>query len=486
MKKLLPLLVVLFTLNAFAQNSPHKVVRATQAKAILPVMPGKIEISGANQKGPAFAREAAENIKLYTREILDLVQLNDSIYQWKWDTFANDWTLFAKNTDITYNQLGSITNYTTQLLTGSNWVNSVQIQWTYDQNNYPSTYVYRIWNGTSWAFSFRYLYVYDANGNQLENTYQSWTNGMWVNYYKFITTYNADDNELTGLQQNWNGTSWDNFDLYTYTYDSKKNLLTQLHQSFNDINLTWDNTDQSVFVYDGNNNEISQTDQTWNGLNWDDQNRDTYTYTPGNLVATDISQYYDGATWLNSLKYTYTYNPSGTVANQFGQYWNSTNWDNYSRYNYTYNAADKMIRAVFEDWYGGSWVKAALNLETYDNNSFLQAYSSVSYDEDDNSVTQGDSLYYFYHAVSGTNNLPSDGNSISVYPNPGNGQMVISSDKKFNAIRINNLLGQQVYANEKTNDQTSVQVDLSIYGKGMYVITISDGAQRYFKKILVE
>jgi hypothetical protein len=55
-----------------------------------------------------------------------------------------------------------------------------------------------------------------------------------------------------------------------------------------------------------------------------------------------------------------------------------------------------------------------------------------------------------------------------VYPNPGNGQLTISSDTEINSVKIYNAEGQLVYGENNFLNGGIRQVNLTHVPKGMY------------------
>lgn len=91
----------------------------------------------------------------------------------------------------------------------------------------------------------------------------------------------------------------------------------------------------------------------------------------------------------------------------------------------------------------------------------------------------------------GINNLLSNG-SLEIYPNPGNGIFTLSFNTDNNvdnyAIKITDALGRAVY-NENLNSFTGYytkKVDIGKYGKGVYMLTITDSKNETVKKIIVQ
>ena len=80
--------------------------------------------------------------------------------------------------------------------------------------------------------------------------------------------------------------------------------------------------------------------------------------------------------------------------------------------------------------------------------------------------------------------------SLEVNPNPSNGKITlemneVNSDRY--SITINNLLGQEVYTIKKdVNGFFTQDIDIAEFGKGAYLITISNSSSTITKKLIVE
>ncbi|MDD2191911.1 MAG: T9SS type A sorting domain-containing protein [Bacteroidales bacterium] len=83
----------------------------------------------------------------------------------------------------------------------------------------------------------------------------------------------------------------------------------------------------------------------------------------------------------------------------------------------------------------------------------------------------------------GLNDIIKQDNSITLYPNPANNQVNISSENIINSIEIFNSLGQSVY---KTNVKSREKIiDINSLSKGVYVIGVNT-ENGYIKKKLIK
>lgn len=83
-----------------------------------------------------------------------------------------------------------------------------------------------------------------------------------------------------------------------------------------------------------------------------------------------------------------------------------------------------------------------------------------------------------------------DANGINIYPNPNTGEFNIIMNNKQgiinNEINIYNILGEKIYYNPKFKEQTSSQIDLSAFQKGIYFIKIHNKGATHSEKIVVQ
>ena len=80
--------------------------------------------------------------------------------------------------------------------------------------------------------------------------------------------------------------------------------------------------------------------------------------------------------------------------------------------------------------------------------------------------------------------------NLHVFPNPGNGVFTIEfKDVKSGDyyIEITSILGKKVYSHYmKINGFLDEKIDLSTFGKGVYLLQISNSEKSINKKIIIE
>jgi hypothetical protein len=133
--------------------------------------------------------------------------------------------------------------------------------------------------------------------------------------------------------------------------------------------------------------------------------------------------------------------------------------------------------SVWKDYYQYS--------HTYDANNFMMSSVNKMWN-DTGLIEEGDSAYYYFHTILGVEDIESQDESITVYPNPGSGKFAISSDTPVSSLEIYNMFGETIYTDYSLNPQTSFTIDLSGQSKGVYFAKIQAGTKVISRKIMIQ
>ena len=71
---------------------------------------------------------------------------------------------------------------------------------------------------------------------------------------------------------------------------------------------------------------------------------------------------------------------------------------------------------------------------------------------------------------------------ISIYPNPSNGKLFISTSEAIKSIKVTNIIGREIYSNNSFNDNS---IDLINFNNGVYFINLSTKKGTITKKIIL-
>ncbi len=136
---------------------------------------------------------------------------------------------------------------------------------------------------------------------------------------------------------------------------------------------------------------------------------------------------------------------------------------------------------------------AAVTLSSFGNTSDIRILddqtvsqpplASVIYIPGDGTYTNGEATAI--RLLAGTTGLDETTmEGVSVYPNPSNGLVNISNDNHFsNTITVTDITGKVVTTTSAT---AAAAIDLSAYGKGVYMVTISNEKGRKTERVVIK
>ena len=99
-----------------------------------------------------------------------------------------------------------------------------------------------------------------------------------------------------------------------------------------------------------------------------------------------------------------------------------------------------------------------------------------------------DSTYICSPSTS-VHNISQNQSIFSVYPNPSNGKFTVTVEGLQEAnctLEICNYLGQEIYTSMFKAQQSTLDIDLSDFPKGIYFVKVNNGTNVYTHKILIE
>ncbi len=130
-------------------------------------------------------------------------------------------------------------------------------------------------------------------------------------------------------------------------------------------------------------------------------------------------------------------------------------------------------------WNGSAW--SALGNGVNNNVTCLAAYDSVLYVGGDFTSTGGIAAHNIAQWTpnpAGINELSSS-NSVTVYPNPGNGVFILQASSQWllanSRLEVYNVLGQQIANSQWPLANSSIKIDISGQPAGIYLYRITSG-----------
>jgi hypothetical protein len=412
----------------------------------------------------------------------DLIQINDSMYLWRWDTVSLGWDVKMKYTDMMYDSLLLQSSYIEKLWNGTVWQTSYKMTNSFDANHNMTHYTSLNWNGSDWVNSWQYTYTYDVNNNQTSCLYTTWNDSVWKNSWRYTYTYDVNNNKTGYMYSSWDGSDWFTFWQYTYTYDPNNYQTGQIYQHWDGISLV--NNSKYDYTYDQNNNLIRKLQQAWNDSAWENYNLESITYNASNNPTSGTLENWHINDWVNFIKYSYTYDASYNMIRFIELGWNGSSWGNSWQDIYSYDANHNETSRLGQIGNGSTWLNSMQFSASYDNDNFMKSHTDRSWNNAGTKVKSGDSIFYYYHTMLGLNDQLTLEKGINVYPNPNDGKFSLKSEINDGSVEIYNLLGELIYSNDKFNNQQSI--DLSSQPKGLYVIQLNGKNTIYKKKIIIQ
>lgn len=384
-----------------------------------------------------------------------LFQLMDSIYILQWDTVHSVWSYSQKTYSMVYDANNNLISYLEDLYSQNAWEKYNQWIITFDENNDETKEIIKRWNGIEYEDILQRIYTFNNNHKSTNLTFQKWANNVWENFFQYTASYDQNNNQLSYTSAKWNGSEWSNQNQDLYTYNEHNDLILQQGQYW--YNEAWNTNEQWIISYDANYKRTYALEQNWDIDAWYDTFQEFTTYDTINNSTTDILQDWDGFMWTNNYMTISNYDDNNNLIQYFTKQWNGNNYSDY-----------------YEEIY------------TYDNEQFLSDKSSKYFNTEDKSIIGADSTHYYFRTISGSNTLKGEFVDLDISPNPSSGNFVISNSGDQVLISCYTIFGDRIYQTDKCTGENPLEIDLSAFGKGLYLIIVENDKKRSIRKILIQ
>jgi hypothetical protein len=364
-----------------------------------------------------------KHILLFLLGILFTLSLSaqelDSCYNFTYTSFDSISTkvLFVNGdrvvrNNFSYNGSGQVTQHTTQLWDGTEWINDERYNFTYTQGGLISTEVYRKGDGSGNLENVsRIDYSYNGSGQETQRTIKSWNGAEWINDEQFENTYtsgglvstevyregdgngnlenvsridysyNGSGQETQRTIKSWNGAEWINDEQFENTYTSGGLVSTEVYRE-GDGNGNLENVSRIDYSYNGSGQETQRTIKSWNGTEWINDEQFENTYTSGGLISTEVYREGDGSGNLENVsRIDYSYNGSGQETQRTIKSWNGTEWINDEQFAITYTAGGLVSTEVFRERdVNGNLVNVTRNNFAYNGSGQVEQHTIQLWD----------------------------------------------------------------------------------------------------------
>jgi hypothetical protein len=370
------------------------------------------------------------------------------------------------------------------------------------------------YNGTSWAIGSGVNYEYDANNNLTSETNLNWDGGTssWKTSSKTTYTYNASNQVTTSIEQMWNITTNQLENSYrgTTTYTSGK-YAGESNEIWNSTTSSWVNEWKNVVSYNSNNLVDNAVFYNWVGSQWVLGSRETIAYDSNNKKTSDTSEDWNGSLWVNVNKTILSYNANNKIILNRSTVWDdinslwvvkdkidyvldatgnrtsetnteiSTNKKNKQEYAYDTSSLMTSFANPFRDKTGVDYFFEDF---PYVNKLLVENY--FTYDIATSSYKNSNRTTYDYanSITLGTEKFETANTTITVFPNPTkdllNIQTSLTTD--IEKVIVTDIAGKTVLK----QNQNTTQVNVQNLAKGMYLLQVFSGDQKWQSKFLKE
>ena len=371
---------------------------------------------------------------------------------------------------------------------------SFKNEYMYNQSDMQIATYQSIWQDSAWNLSYKDTLIYNATENTFERISSTYIDNAWQPVFRLFQQY--DDLQNITIE------SWSNW------VDGSEVVNRQLEYFYNENRLdslivSWDNGDEleqtgkGIYNYDENDYLVRLNNYTWSFDNW---------------VESSITDYENDASGTIQTAWLINNNDTLTKAEYF---YNALNIDTLILVSakdgngvfqpdvkevYVYDDAGNLIEFRFEDFTNDYWDLIIYQSSTHDLDESAADYiypkDWVEIFEMVNKITEfnqlwkidsaiyDDSKFFFnYSLIDGINKH--EAASIRVYPNPAKDHILVINDVIPNAsIEVYNLSGVQLYS--EFQQDTEVEIDLSRFPAGVYIIRVFNNQSSKVVKIVKE
>ncbi len=250
--------------------------------------------------------------------------LTDSIYEYSWDNFFNNWTPVRKTlieNDCTIGKPIVEIEQVDDFGTGGFANYRRRLSQYFEDGNFQTVETFR-WHTTlqTWEKSEFTSYVrpnapaeyWSKNWNEFENSFDGGSRTVY-----FYDT----DNKLSGTEAyDWVVDTWELVFRTTYTYTNGLNT-EQLSESYDATTNTWTPNTKNTRTFDANGNILTLTREFYMGNGFEVQQLSTYTYNASGQLTELVDLANNGNGLENAFRTTYDYYASGNNKSLVGFIW---------------------------------------------------------------------------------------------------------------------------------------------------------------------
>ena len=382
----------------------------------------------------------------------------DSLHQYEWNVSLNDWKHNTRDL-YTYDNGGTKeTNLLRLILNGSVWENFYQFNKSYNTDNNLTESILQNWDGSVWVNGSRDAYVYNADGFADVFSYAIFIAGNWVVFNQNNYLYDAMNNEIEDTSTEYDFASMTLINDERLTTEYTNSLKTrETKEVWRTVINNWENEERKDYSYNTNGNLDLLEISTWrlSSMDWSDPYRQSlFTYNASDLPTEILEQLIVSDVWINSTRVLNTYSGDNLTVITFQAWSNSLSiWENENRQLRTFDVDDNLVELIYQTWDEGT-------------NAWVGTLRQVFF-------------WSLEETLSTDVQMLSD--NLILYPNPAKQHISVKSDFSIDTMTVYNMQGQQV-----CSFRNSKHITLPSLSEGLYILELSSGDQRTFKRFVVK
>ncbi|HLO92017.1 MAG TPA: T9SS type A sorting domain-containing protein [Lentimicrobium sp.] len=248
------------------------------------------------------------------------------------------------------------------------------------------------------------------------------------------------------------------------------------------IENSWTEKKKTIYTYntEGRISEAVYKTMSATG-SWDNLTKILYVYDNiGNVLERLSQKYVDGA-WVNNTINYFTYVADKVLTRQIERWIDGNKVHNYKENN-SYDANLNRLRSMSYVWIDTTYVLETDYKYRYDADNLLTSDSYIFYDYEapQQTIYSADSTLYFFRKVLSVPE-PQKTETVSIYPNPTNGQIKVNTTTRINSVELYKITGESLGSIEVNSNV----IDLSHFPSNIYVLKIITGNEVVLKKVVL-
>lgn len=370
------------------------------------------------------------------------------------------------------------------------WLNRDSITFSYNEDSQDVERTYHSWDGLSWTLRLQEIRTYTPSGEIASIDTYDWENDDWQISQQEIYTYDVDGLIAEYIQQNWNGSAWQNEQKFIYNFETADRLLHLLFQTGDGEG--WVNQRQSTHEYNEDGARTKFFIESWIDDMWRPGFQRIYEdFNAANRPLKSVRYNFDSGQnelFLSSQS-LYHYEMDIWRTELISQAWSISQeqFNNSFREVNAYNDMWQETEYLGQDWIEQDWLTNFRRATEY-NADDLPISVLRQYPDGQGGLANGSLIRYVYEKFQVSQQDISEDVAFDIVPNPATTSVMINTSFTASSpilMSVYHMNGQLVHT-EHCDIQDQLELDVSSFMNGVYLIKIEHEEKAYRKKLVVQ